>query len=86
MSATGCPGVAASSPILLYGADRAAGKLWRLQIRDREVSDRQRALANAALLSSAVRAEAVIPPIGGDTAEQESTYDAARVAGPGRIF
>jgi len=86
VSATGCPGVAASSPILLHGADRAAGQPWRLQIRDREVSDPQLALANAALLSSAVRAEAVIPPPSGEKLEQEPTYECGSGGWPGPHF
>jgi hypothetical protein len=54
-------------------------------MRDREVTNRQLALANAALLSGAVglkqsfRQSAI-------RQRQETTYDAARVAGPGRIF
>jgi hypothetical protein len=54
-------------------------------MRDREVTNRQLALANAALLSGAVglkqsfRQSAISQP-------QETTYHAARVAGLGRIF
>lgn len=53
-SATGCPGVAASSPTVLFGARTAAGQRLRVQIRDRKMTDRRRALADAALDSSAV--------------------------------
>jgi hypothetical protein len=56
-----------------------------LSILDRKVTNRLLALAKAALLSRRCRAEAVIPPIG-DKATQETTYDAAQVAGLGRIF
>src|SRR5438477_10684340 len=86
VSATGCPGVAASSPILFYGADRAAGQPWQLQIRNREVSDPQLALANAALVSSAVRAEAVIRRPAVRSYNRNPRTSAAREAGLRRVI
>jgi len=51
-SATGCPGFAASSPVLLLGAGRPLATT--LRVRDREMTKWQRASVNDALLSSAV--------------------------------
>jgi hypothetical protein len=56
------------------------------RFENREVTNPQLALANAALLSSAGRAEAVIPPPSGEKQRRNSRMSAARVAGPGRIF
>ena len=70
--ATGCPGVAASSPFLLFGAGFGLLAPQPLQVRmierlkDRKVASQQQASAKVALLRERCRAEAVIPPPSGD--------------------
>jgi hypothetical protein len=82
--ATGCPGVAASSPILLLGADRAAGQPRGLSIRDREVTNPRTGFGKCGTrhFFERCRAEAVIPPIG-DKATQETTYECGSGGWPG---
>jgi hypothetical protein len=53
-------------------------------MRDRKMMDPQ--LALAAALLGALSAEAVIPPPCGDKSSRNPRTNAARVAGPGRIF
>jgi hypothetical protein len=58
-----------------------------LQNRDREIMNLVTGFGKCGgTLLERCRAEAVIPPPCGDKLDRESTYDAARVAGPGRVF
>jgi hypothetical protein len=57
-----------------------------LSIRHRKGTNRQLALVNAALHSSAVALKRSSHALAATMAGQETTYDAAQVAGLGRIL
>ena len=81
-SATGCPGVAASSPVLLSGAGTGCWPPQRLQVRDRKIADRQLASASAVLSFERARGLAGWSSHGAASAVtragQEHTNDAVR--------
>ena len=81
---SGCPGMR-PPPLPLLGAGRAAGQPQRLRARDRKITDRQPALANAALRVSAVGLRRSFRRPAVTKAGQESTCNAVGVAGLGRI-
>jgi len=82
-SATGCPGVAASFPIWLFGA-REPKATVAVEVRYRKIANRQPALANAVLVYEYCRARAIIAPPPAVTKSSVGNHEPMRlgVAGP----
>jgi len=74
-----------SSPILLFGAGQGRWTPQRLQVRDRTITNRQPALANAALLWSAVGLKQSFRHQAVTRQSRKPRTNAVWVAGPDRI-
>jgi hypothetical protein len=85
LSAPGCPGVAASSPTLLFGAGKDRRPPQQLQVRNRKMTNRQSALANAALLWSAAGLRQSFRHQAVTRQNRKPRANAVWVAGPDRI-